>query len=422
MYSSMDLPMGVSPICQALMYQHVESVKVDPLLKPVGEGVAQAYAGLPWNMFIDQGVAVSADQEETMELETPGATFRRRRRRGGRKHGKPHHFEVGGSYTNPGGTATRPPRPLTAQDTAAGERIKTIDAASMELQEHDPLSLPGNPDLCNEFVMLLETDSFDKDAFLDWVLQYALPLALSEQCASRVIQKLLEVLQPSARDRLVAQLCADTISLYESPHGNHVLTKVIEVVPRPALKPILEQMRLQGGRAVARHRFGCRILERLVEHGDEVQTNCLTDQCIEHAEELSRHEFGNFVIQSLLEHGSPRQRGAIILQLLPFIPQLSMHRTASHVVQQALKYGSEEWQHAIVNALLYAATPAPFLHIAASRYGSYVVEEVHSIFGEEGPGQRVKQSLQMGLLAVAESVVFARVAARFGLLPEVDAQ
>merc|ERR1711957_986134 len=100
---------------------------------------------------------------------------------------------------------------------------------------------------------------------------------------------------------------------------------------------------------VARHRYGCRILERLIEHCDENrQLSSLLRELESQAESLSRHPFANFVIQHLLEHGSPDCRARIVQSLLPYLPMLAVHRTASHVVQRTLDYSNDEARRVLV--------------------------------------------------------------------------
>merc|ERR1739844_867525 len=152
------------------------------------------------------------------------------------------------------------------------------------------------------------------------------------------------------------------------------------------------------------------------EHANEEQLCRLIDECTVHAEELSRHQFGNFVIQSLLEHGASHRRDAIVRHLLLFLPQLTMHRTASHVVQRALKHCSSDCQCAITNALLCAQPPHSLVEVAASRYGSYLVEDLQNVFGMEGLGAEVRRVLAHAPVELSSSQSFARVANKFGLL------
>merc|ERR1711997_682439 len=137
-----------------------------------------------------------------------------------------------------------------------------------------------------------------------------------------------------SRNKLVAELELHVEMLYKSPHGNYVLSKLVETVPSAALEPIIEQLQAQGPINVAKHRFGCRVLERLIEHCPEHAIWCLLGPIILNSEMLCRHVYGNFIIQHIFEQGSPERRLSILKQLLPAIPYLAMHRTASHVVQR----------------------------------------------------------------------------------------
>jgi len=179
--------------------------------------------------------------------------------------------------------------------------------------------------------------------------------------------------------------------------------------------PIVRRLQAKGCVAVARHRFGCRVLERLIEHGDEGQLRGVIDELIYRAEELARHQFGNFVVQSLLEHGSEAIRCKVLVQLLPSLPYLSTHRTATHVVQQALNHCSDEGRGLLIESLLTAASPYSVAELATSRYGSYVLEELHSVI-PEGAYSHVRAQLQAALPMFQDSASFQRVASLYGLL------
>merc|ERR1712100_32989 len=91
--------------------------------------------------------------------------------------------------------------------------------------------------------------------------------------------------------------------LYQSPHGNHVVTKIITVMPPTALQSLI--LELQGRVVnVARHQYGCRLLERLLEHCPVNQVACVIEELLSDAEPLCRHPYGNFVMQHIFEHGS----------------------------------------------------------------------------------------------------------------------
>eukprot|EP00443_Scrippsiella_acuminata_P002722 CAMPEP_0115237786 /NCGR_PEP_ID=MMETSP0270-20121206/36541_1 /TAXON_ID=71861 /ORGANISM="Scrippsiella trochoidea, Strain CCMP3099" /LENGTH=542 /DNA_ID=CAMNT_0002652681 /DNA_START=76 /DNA_END=1704 /DNA_ORIENTATION=- len=319
--------------------------------------------------------------------------------------------------------------PGTAQaassDPQSPEKDETVlDVASQLVQARQVLSCPldtacsvkqlgESEKLCTEFIQILGQCGAEKeDAIVEWVAQDLLELALS-QFGCRLVQKLLDMLGSASRERLVVKLAPSTVSLYESPNGNHVLTKVIQVMPSAALTTIIEQVECKGYWEVARHSFGCRVLERLIEHCKEDQMRGLIDRLVGSAEELCRHKFGNFVIQHLLEHGEEHRRAAVVERLLPRIAYLSMHRTACHVVQRALNYGGAEGQMAIVRALLNAQGSNNLAVVAASRYGSYVVEELAHLRCTWVVDE-VRRHLTDAPLHLRSCVAFKRVATAYG--------
>jgi len=274
------------------------------------------------------------------------------------------------------------------------------------------------PEWCDSFIALIDSEKPGKQRALAWLSEHALPLALAPG-SCRAVQRLLEHFGGQERDLLVSGLLPHVIELYESPNGNHVLTKAIEVIPRPALEPIIRAIERTGGLLVARHRYGCRVLERLIENGDEVHMGSLINELISHSEELARHPFGNFVIQHLLEHGTAARRGAVLQRLGPVCPYLATHRTATHVVQHALNHSHHVQQQDLADTLLQAPAPYAFAQVAASRYGSYVAEELHSLFGAGRIGKEAEARIQESLLQEHEDrTALERVARTYGLLAE----
>lgn len=240
----------------------------------------------------------------------------------------------------------------------------------------DLAGVADSPEQSHEIIAKLEsTDRAHMQQIIKWLQGNVLMLALSKH-GCRVVQKALEVADNLARDRLFAELEPHVMELCDSPHGNHVLTKLVEIMPTAGLRPIIERLQGQDPAIVARHRFGCRVLERLIEHCSEAEIGQLIDQIVAKSEMLCRHVYGNFVIQHMLEQGSPARRKFILNQLLPRLPYLAMHRTASHVVQRALAYGDQEDLYQLINALLSGKSPNSFIEVARSHYGSFVVYQL----------------------------------------------
>lgn len=253
------------------------------------------------------------------------------------------------------------------------------------LQALSPLALTEDRELSDRVCAVLKDSSGDKATQLLRVIRWLVggdsspsvfQLAVSA-LGCRVVQAaLISANINSGRDLLVNALKPYVLDLYESPHGNHVLAKVIEVIPSSSFGFLIAALASKGMVDVARHRFGCRILERLIEHCDEDDMRNWSMEIIEHAEELSKHKFGNFVIQHLLEFGSLEVRQHIMDRLLQVLPALAMHRSASHVVQSAISHAQQD--AVILRALLQSASPS-LVEVACNRYGSFVIEQIANL-------------------------------------------
>jgi hypothetical protein len=190
------------------------------------------------------------------------------------------------------------------------------------------------------------------------------------------VQIAIDVASLEQRESLVNALLLqdrDMKELYTSPHANHVLAKIIAVVqPAARLVCIAEAMRGKA-HSVARHQFGSRILERLVEYCSEELMAFLLDELLEDLEALARHQFGNFVVHSLFEHGTETRKHACVMRLLPHVLHHATHKTACNVVQRMLVHADLSSQAAIADAFLAGEGDTSLEAIAVSRYGSFVI-------------------------------------------------
>jgi hypothetical protein len=100
----------------------------------------------------------------------------------------------------------------------------------------------------------------------------------------------------------------------DSPHGNHVLQRVIELMRPSAISSVLDGLIARMAPAeLARRRYGCRVLERIIEHFTPhlLVTSVgalLSDVCFF----FCRHVYGDCVIHHLLEHGAQAHRRRVI--------------------------------------------------------------------------------------------------------------
>jgi len=191
-----------------------------------------------------------------------------------------------------------------------------------------------------------------------------------EERGCRAVQLAFEVADRRTAAELLLELKGHVVRATESPHANFVIQKAIEVLPPSACRFVAEEIR-GAGTDVARHCFGCRILQRLLQYMvDSPACVELIDEVLADARQLCCHLFGHYVMQAVLEHGQPHQRGRLYHVLTSEGPRLVGHVSACYVLEDALRLGSEEDQQSIGAALLASGG---LVELAMKQYGSFVV-------------------------------------------------
>eukprot|EP00913_Durusdinium_trenchii_P007394 g6953.t1 len=121
---------------------------------------------------------------------------------------------------------------------------------------------------------LTAKDKETREEALWWLLDAAFPLATSKG-GCRLVQTALEVADAKHRGLLLDALAPKAVELYESPHGNWCLCKAVLVLPAPSLAKIERTFE-----EVSKHKFGCRLMERLIEHLEPTALKMITDEII----------------------------------------------------------------------------------------------------------------------------------------------
>lgn len=202
-----------------------------------------------------------------------------------------------------------------------------------------------------------------------------------EPFGCRLVQQALQVADQRGRLALVAELRGHVREAMDSPHGNYVVQEVVKVMPTTLVSFVAKELASAGAHA-ARHRYGCRIVCRLLEHtaADEA-TAALVDEILADAADLSRHVFGHHVIKSALEHGLDRQRLRIARALMPELMRNARNRNSSYVIEAALTHCPLEGQQAIAAELL--RSPSEIAALAHSQFGHHVMRALLRLPGEE---------------------------------------
>ena len=88
--------------------------------------------------------------------------------------------------------------------------------------------------------------------------------------------------------------------------------------------------------SLSTHPYGCRVIQRLLEHCSDPQRAAILAELMASIDDLCRNSYGNYVIQHVLIHGSAQHRSAIVQAIRGKLLQLSKHKFASNVVEKCL--------------------------------------------------------------------------------------
>jgi len=133
-----------------------------------------------------------------------------------------------------------------------------------------------------------------------------------------------------------------------------VIQKIIECVP-PHRITFLDAF--QGNvYELATHPYGCRVLQRCLEHLSEEQKWPLLEEVHKYSINLMQNQFANYVIQFILEHGQPADRDRIITKMRGQVINLARHKIASNVCEKALITAGPELRKKLVDEIM---TPPP---------------------------------------------------------------
>lgn len=76
------------------------------------------------------------------------------------------------------------------------------------------------------------------------------------------------------------------------------------------------------------HPYGCRVIQRILEHCNETQKRAILDELLQSTEKLVVDQYGNYVVQHVLEHGDQVDKSRIIADIRKDLVRFSQHKFA----------------------------------------------------------------------------------------------
>uniref|UniRef100_A0A9R1SE75 Pumilio homolog 1 n=2 Tax=Cyprinus carpio TaxID=7962 RepID=A0A9R1SE75_CYPCA len=222
-----------------------------------------------------------------------------------------------------------------------------------------------------------------KLALAERIRGHVLSLAL-QMYGCRVIQKALEFIPSDQQviNEMVRELDGHVLKCVKDQNGNHVVQKCIECVQPHALQFIIDAFKGQVF-ALSTHPYGCRVIQRILEHCLPEQTLPILEEIHQHTEQLVQviyeaDQYGNYVIQHVLEHGRAEDKSKIVSEIRGNVLGLSQHKFASNVVEKCVTHSLRAERAMLIDEVCSMADgPHSALYtMMKDQYANYVVQKM----------------------------------------------
>lgn len=202
---------------------------------------------------------------------------------------------------------------------------------------------------------------------------HILPLSL-QMYGCRVVQKAIECILPEQQGAFVRELEAHVLKCVKDANGNHVIQKLIERVPADRLQFVST---FRGNvYDLSTHPYGCRVLQRSLEHLPHEMTFPLMDELHKYVLNLAQDQFGNYVVQFVIEHGSATDKALVLNQMRGQILALARHKFASNVCEKALVFADVETRAHLIDEIMMPTADgvSPLVIMMKDQFANYVLQ------------------------------------------------
>jgi len=179
---------------------------------------------------------------------------------------------------------------------------------------------------------------------------------------------------------LASELRGHVVAAAESPHANHVLQLCINTLEAEDIQFIIDEVVEVGTIRVATNKYGCRIIQRLVERCPRQQVQGIVQTILDDVRGLSTRPYSNFVLQSLIMHGSCDDRQRIVSIALEGAAELCRVPHGCVVVLAAFEVEEPERQAALAKRV--GQEEGLLVSMACSRQGAALVSRLFDVLPE----------------------------------------
>ncbi|KAL5067626.1 hypothetical protein RYX36_018513 [Vicia faba] len=169
-------------------------------------------------------------------------------------------------------------------------------------------------------------------------------------------------------------------------YGCRVIQKAIEVVDLDQKIEMVQEfdgnimhcVRDQNVVTLSTHPYGCRVIQRVLEHCENPATQQkVMHEILSYVSMLAQDQYGNYVVQHVLEHEKPHECSTIIKELAGRIIQMSQQKFSSNVVEKCLTFSGPLERQILVSEMLGTTDEnEPLQAMTKDQFANYVVQKV----------------------------------------------
>jgi len=171
---------------------------------------------------------------------------------------------------------------------------------------------------------------------------------------SRRVQEAIDLASNDDERAAIAQeLHGKVWEALECRNANHVLQKLISTMRPQASQFVIDEIMSLGSAAyAAQHCFGCRVVERLLEHCTPEQVRPLVEDLLDAGPKLCTDQYGNFVVQHVLEFGTDEHKHRMSRIVAAQITSIPGDYHGCSVVSAALTHSLEKDKIVVARSVL----------------------------------------------------------------------
>ncbi|OLP85420.1 Pumilio-like 1 [Symbiodinium microadriaticum] len=199
-----------------------------------------------------------------------------------------------------------------------------------------------------------------------------------DRMGCRDLQHTLQAGTFKEQNMILHQLRGHVVEIAQSPNGNYLLQHAIRVLSSDRTRFIADELFVWRRPAeVAKHKYACRILERIIEHFPINLSFPFMEDIVRNTKSLSMHPIGTYSVQHCVEHGGAGCVQEIANVVLNHLHQIAVDPSGCGVLNKVLLHANS-YQSTLL-AVALASHPHTFANMATLQQGFAACESLFHV-------------------------------------------